>query len=93
MSNLFFINDNGIEKFVKQQKVRMKLLKTMIEKFDDGRSRSYYCKASALLDTRTLNNSIEKAILKIKADKIKQNDAKGKAKTLKDIIDEYLLKE
>lgn len=92
MSNLIFIKDNGIEKFVEQQKVRMKFLKTMIEEYDDGRSRGYYCKASALLDTKTLKSSIDKAILKIKADNIRHIDIKGKAKILKSILDEYLLR-
>jgi hypothetical protein len=92
MPNLIFIKDHGIEKFVEQQKVRMKLLKTMIEKFDDGRSRGYFCKASALLDSRILKNSMDKAILKIRADKINRNDVKSKAKILKTILDEYLIK-
>jgi hypothetical protein len=92
MPNLIFIKDHGIEKFVEQQKVRMKLLKTMIEKFNDGRSRSYYCKASALIDSRMLKDSIDKAVLKIKTGKIKQNDVNSKAKILKAILDEYLVK-
>jgi len=93
MPNLIFIKEHGIEKFIAQQKVRIKLLETMLKKFNDGRSRSYYCKVSALIDTITLKNSIDKANLKIKADKIKQNDVKSKAKILKAILDEYLVKE
>jgi hypothetical protein len=92
MSNLIFIKDHGIEKFIDQQKARIKLLETMIKKFDDGRSRSYYCKASALIDPIMVKNSIDKAILKIKTGKIKQNDVKSKAKILKAILDEYLVK-
>ncbi|MCX6119999.1 MAG: DUF3795 domain-containing protein [Ignavibacteriales bacterium] len=91
MSNLIFIKDHGIEKFMEQQKVRMKLLKTMIEKFDDGRSRSYFCKASTLIDSRILKSSIDKAILKIRVDKINQDDVKSKAKILKTILDKYLI--
>jgi hypothetical protein len=91
MSNLIFIKDHGIEKFIEQQKVRMKLLKTMIEKFDDGRSRSYFCKASTFIDSRILKSSIDKAILKIKADKINRDDVKSKAKLLKTILDKYLI--
>jgi len=92
LPNLIFVKEHGIEKFVEQQKVRMKLLKTMIEKFDDGRSRSYFCKASALLDLRILKSSIDKAIRKIRADKINQNDVKSRTKILRAILDEYLMR-
>ena len=90
LSNLIFIKNNGIEKFLVQQKLRMRFLKIMITKYDDGRSRGYYCRASALLDTTTLKSSIDKAMLKIKAEDIKQTDRKGKAKILRTILDEYL---
>ena len=36
--NLNFIKEHGIEKFMEQQKKRIKLLETMIENFDDGSS-------------------------------------------------------
>ena len=91
ISNMIFIKDHGIEKFFIQQKARMKLLDTMIKKFDDGRSKGYYCRASAFIDTMTLKNSIDKAILEIKTGKIKQNDFKSKAKILKAILDKYLV--
>jgi hypothetical protein len=42
MPNLNFIKKHGIEKFVGQQKKRIELFKTMIESFDDGRSRSFF---------------------------------------------------
>jgi len=93
MSNLNFIKEHGIEKFVGQQKKRIKLLETMIVNFDDGRSRSFYCKSAALLDLTTLENSLDKAIKKIKTDNIKPNDTKTKAKILKGILSEIALKE
>jgi len=93
MPNLYFIKEHGIEKFVGQQRKRIELLQTMITNFDDGRSRSFYCKSAALLDLTTLENSLDKAIQKIKTDNIKPNDAKTKAKILKVIINEVALKE
>ena len=88
--NLKFIKAHGIEKFIEQQKVRIKLLETMLKKFNDGRSRSYYCRATVLMDPKILEKSIDKASLKIKKEKIKQNDVKSKAKILRAILDEYL---
>ena len=93
MPNLNFIKAHGIEKFVEQQKKRIKLLKTMIANFDDGRSRSFYCKSAALLDLTTLENSLDKAIHEIQIDNIQPNDTKTKAKILKDILSGIALKE
>jgi hypothetical protein len=91
--NLNFIKKHGIEKFIKQQRSRIKLLETMIENFDDGRSRSFFCKATTLLDLTDLTSSLDKATQKIKTDKIKQNDVKNKAQILKEIINDIALKE
>ena len=91
--NLNFIKEQGIEKFVGQQKKRIKLLETMIENFNDGRSRSFFCKTATLLDLTRLRDSLDKATKKIKTDKIKQNDVKNKAKILKAILNEFALKE
>jgi hypothetical protein len=92
MPNLNFIKKHGIEKFVGQQKKRIKLLETMIENFDDGRSRSFFCKAATLLDLISLENSFDAASKKIKADNIESNDIKTKAKILKSILNEIALK-
>ena len=91
--NLNFIKEYGIEKFIGQQIKRIKLLETMIENFDDGRSRSFFCKAAALLELINLSSSIDKATQKIKTDNINQNDIKNKAKILKEILNEIALKE
>ena len=92
MPNLNFIKKHGIEKFAGQQKKRIKLLEKMIENFDDGRSRSFFCKAATLLDLTSLENSFDAASKKIKADNIESNDIKTKAKILKSILNEIALK-
>jgi hypothetical protein len=91
--NLNFIKEHGIEKFIEQQKKRIKLFETMIANFDDGRSRSFFCKSAALLDLKTLENSLDRAIQKIKTDNIKPNDTKTKARILKGILSGNALKE
>jgi hypothetical protein len=93
MPNLNFIKECGIEKFIEQQKKRIKLLETMIENFDDGRSRSFYCKATALIDLKNLEDSLDKTIQKIKSDNIKPNETKIIAKILRDIINEIAFKD
>jgi len=92
MPNLNFIKKNGIEEFIKQQRSRIQLLETMIKNFDDGRSRSFFCKATALLELTGLASSLDKATQKIRTDKIKRNDVKSKAQILKAIINEIAFK-
>jgi hypothetical protein len=91
--NLNFIKEYGIEKFIEQQKIRIKILETMIKNFDDGRSRSYFCRATCLLDPTSLQNSLNKSTEKIKSEKIKHNDVKKRTKILKTILNEIIQEE
>jgi hypothetical protein len=93
MPNLNFIKEYGIKKFIEQQKKRIRLLGKMLENFDDGRSRSFYCKAADLLNLINLEGSLDKATQRIKTDNIKLGDIKIKAKILKSILNEIALKE
>ena len=86
MPNLFFMKEHGIKNFIEQQKKRIKLLETMIGKFDDGRSRNFFCKAATFHDLKALKVSMEKAARVIKTEKVKQSDMRSKAKILKSII-------
>ncbi len=92
MLNLNFIKEHGIKKFIDQQKTRIKLLERMIGNFDDGRSRSFFCRAACLLDLTSLESSLNKAIRKIKADNIKMDDNKVKAKILKENLKKIAFK-
>ena len=56
LPNLHAIKEHGIESFLQQQKRRIELLEKMIKDFDDGRSRSYYCRSAALLDPADLES-------------------------------------
>jgi hypothetical protein len=60
----------------------------MLNNFNDGRSRSFFCRAALFNDISALTNSIKKAEKIIKADKIKQTDMKSKANILRKIINE-----
>jgi hypothetical protein len=88
MLNSDFIKEHGINKFIDQQKKRIKLLERMIDNFDDGRSRSFFCKAACLHDLTSLESALNEAIQKIKTDNIKQDDTKVKAKILKEILNQ-----
>ena len=87
-SNLNFIKEHGIEKIIEQQSKRIQLLEEMLNYFDDGRSKSFYCIASALLSIKDLRESIKSAEKKIEILGIKKDDIKNKAKTLREFIQE-----
>jgi hypothetical protein len=86
MPNLILIREHGIGKLAVQQRRRIKLLETMVADFDDGRSKSFYCKSAALLDLTTLEKSLDRAIQEIETDNINPNDTRTKAKILKGIL-------
>lgn len=86
MSNLNFIKRQGIKKFIEQQKKRIRCLHVLLNNFDDGRSKSYFCRAAVLMDVKDLEDSLKKAARTIKADRIR--DVKIKAKVCKDILAE-----
>ncbi len=88
MPNLNFIKEQGIKAFIEQQRKRIGLLETMIGDFNDGRSRSFFCRAAALLDVTDLENSLAEATRRIKT-----ADIKSRAKILKEILNEIAVKE
>ena len=90
--NLDSIRREGLEGFVEQQGKRIGLLKTMLEEFDDGRSKSYYCIATALLPVTVLEESMRRAQGQIKPDKAKSGDVKARAGILKGFLDDCAAK-
>lgn len=44
-----YVRANGVEGFIDQQRERVDLLVELLKFFDDGRSKSYFCLAAALL--------------------------------------------
>jgi len=54
MTNLEYIQKHGVERFVEEQKVKIEILQLMLSKYNDGRSKSFYCLAVALLSVESL---------------------------------------
>jgi len=91
--NLISIRKHGIEKFVEEQRKRIRLLEAMLKEFDDGRSKSFYCIASTLLPIVDLETSLNKAKEKIRSDRIKQDDVRSRTKTLKSFLEDFAVRE
>ena len=61
LQTLKYIKDNDIESFHNKQAEKISLLETLLEKFNDGRSKSFYCLAVNLLPIEELIKVIREA--------------------------------
>ncbi len=82
-NNIAFIQKNGVNEFEKLQKTRENLLKEMLQEFNEGRSKSYYCVAATVLEIEEL----EEILTKAKKDSTGL-EIKGKSKVLNSILNE-----
>ena len=88
LPNLHFIRKHGIARFVEQQRRRITLLESMLGGFDDGRSRSFYCRAAALLEPRGMVGALSKAKREMNAGGFPAQDAKARARLLRALLNE-----
>ena len=82
--NLREIKKIGLEKFMQQQKKRIDFLEFALNDYNEGRSKSFYCIASALLSISFLESC--KKTLKQKMSNENIRNIKEKSKMLKDIL-------
>jgi hypothetical protein len=61
LSNLRAIRADGLAAFLKTQRRRMKALGVALERHDDGRSKSFFCLAAALLPVDALERAVREA--------------------------------
>lgn len=86
MSNLQQIRETGLERFLEQQRGRMGLLERMLEEFNEGRSKGFYCLAATLLPMTTLTSSLHEAEQEIMSNNIRPEDVKAKAGILRRLL-------
>ena len=85
--NIEFIQSKGVPAFVKQQQAKEELTSAMLAEFNEGRSKSFYCVAATVMDMQELKKAVDQA-----RHESKGMDIKGKAKTLRSILDGIALK-
>lgn len=91
--DIAFIREHGVAEFEKEQKIREHFLEEMLQHFNDGRSKSYYCIASTVMKIDELKDALTKA--RIQSRNLQPNE---KAKVMHSILDSvskekgYLLK-
>ena len=61
MPNQRKIAEMGIDEYVRSQESRMQFLDTAIRRFNDGRSKNYFCIAATLLTVESLNTALARA--------------------------------
>jgi Protein of unknown function (DUF3795) len=86
LPNLYYVREHGIKEFVARQGERIGILETMLDGFNDGRSRSFYCRACALLEPDILKRSIGQAEEALTAGNTPADDLKNRAKVLKSLL-------
>jgi hypothetical protein len=70
--DISFIFEHGIEEYERQQKIRDQYLTEMLNEYNDGRSKSYYCIAATVLRIDELKVVMDTAKKKTKDMQLKQ---------------------
>lgn len=81
-ANFAFIQAHGIDEFARLEMEKQKLLKHLIENYDDGRAKSFYCTSCQLLSFDKLKEAVVNAEAKIP----KNADIKTKASVVRAAI-------
>jgi len=90
--NLRFIKEIGVEKFVEIQKERIEILEIMLDQYNEGRSKSFYCISTALLSIADLKKALKTSEQQVKAADISSSDLKSRSKILKSILNDIASK-
>lgn len=86
MPNQNFIREHGLDEFLEQQKKRIEMLEVMLNNFNEGRSKSFYCLATALLPIPGIEVALTRSHARITTEKA------GTVKTHALILRELLAK-
>jgi len=81
-ANLAFIQKNGIEEFARREVEKQVFLKGLIDNYNEGRSKSFYCTSCQLVPLGKLREAMEAAQKKMAQD----SDIKEKARLTREAI-------
>jgi len=81
-ANFAFIQKNGIEEFARLEMEKQKLLRHLIDNYNEGRSKSFYCTSCQLIPLDKLREVLEDVEIKI----TEATDIKEKAKLVRAAI-------
>ncbi len=81
-ANYTFIQKNGIEEFARLEMEKQKFLRHLIDNYNEGRSKSFYCTSCQLIPLDKLREALVEVEIKI----TEASDIKGKAKLVRAAI-------
>lgn len=84
--NLSRIREVGLEVWLKEQGERRLTLENLLANYNEGRSMSFYCRATALMQINLINEATDKIETMMANGQIDRSDLKAKAKALRSII-------
>jgi hypothetical protein len=82
-----FVKKMGIKAYDEQQKTRESILLRLLNEFNEGRSKSYYCIAATVMAIDELNNCLQTA-----ATETSSHDIKEKSKLMHALLNDISLK-
>jgi hypothetical protein len=80
--NIAFIQANGVNEFENLQKTREKLLKEMLQNFNEGRSKRYYCIVATVFEIGELQKLLDEG-----TERSRGLELKEKSKVLHALLD------
>ncbi len=92
LTNNQSIKTQGLNSFLNQQQKRIKILEELLKYYNDGRSKNFYCLATALLPISDLEKTIATIKNEIIKQKISNDDKKNLAKLVRTKIKEIAQK-
>jgi len=90
--NLYRIKEVGLEIWLGEQKERQLILENLLAEYNEGRSKSFYCTATALMPVSLIEKAINEAREIIANNQINESDIKSKARLLKSTIQDLASK-
>jgi hypothetical protein len=80
-ADIAYVRENGVEAFKEQQVKRESILKRLLDEYNEGRSKSYYCIAATVMSVEKLEHALRVA------EKSTSGDIKKKAAAMRAILD------
>jgi len=90
--NIERIRKVGLGKWLAEQRQRGAMLENLLANYNEGRSRSFYCIATALTPLEMIEEALNQAKKKPVHNKADESSIKVKAKILKSVIGDLALK-
>jgi len=88
LPNLERIKEAGLDAYLQEQRERRLLAEQLIAEYNEGRSMTFYCTATALLAPGVIREALQEMEEMLAAGQVDGADIKAKAKAMKGLIQE-----